>query len=78
MLNILDRYSAGVVFLIVLCLFILNSVLRIKDARKEFDDKEDLSGFSKAHLTWVLIAHSAIILWGIAIIMILLYKIFTL
>jgi hypothetical protein len=45
MLKILDRYSTGVVLVIVLCLFILNSVLRIKDARKEFD-KEDLSGFS--------------------------------
>lgn len=75
MLDILSRYSAGIVLLIVLSLFILNSALKIKDTRKELD-KKDFLGFQRTHVIYVLFGHSLIILWMIKLIIIFLYKVF--
>jgi hypothetical protein len=63
--NALNQNSIAIVFLSVLALFVINSVLRIRNIRDSLS-KEN-SDNKKTHLVFALISHGIIILWMIVI-----------
>ncbi len=75
MFDVLNRYSPVLMVLIVVVAFILNSALRIKDTRLKLDE-EGLRGWTRIPLTYVLLAHIAIILGSIVVGLIFVLKIF--